>query len=858
MSSLKEPEQEQPRQQERLPTSPMLRLFNTLTRQVEEIVPIEPDHVRMYSCGPTVYRFIHIGNLRTFTMADWIRRALVAQGLRVTHIKNITDVGHMRQELLDRGEDKMIAQARQEGKSPYEIAAFYTEAFHNDETRLNILPAHVFPRATDHIPEMIAMTERLLERGYAYEADGNVFFSVKAFSGYGQLSGNLLENLGQGEHIANENDPHKRAPEDFPLWKVAEPGRLMAWDSPWGRGFPGWHIECSAMSAKYLGPQFDLHTGGVDNIFPHHEDERAQSEGASGERFVRYWVHGQHLLADGLKMAKSTGNAYTLADVESRGFEPLALRYFFTTARYRSRINFTFRALRASQTALQRLRAHAFHLYERAREEGDAKPGDSEGRRAAEALAHPYYRTFLAAVDNDLNMPVAMAVVWQMLRDETLTAALRLAILYASDDMLGFNFAVDVAAYAAQSPDERRADGAPAEIVALARERASLRALRNWSAADALRAQIVQAGFNVRDSGYRMNDWRLVRREEQETFISGSVDVASCLDEPDRHAFSVNLLAHNSRDDLQRCIESVARHAGGRDIEFVIVDNGSTDDTLAYLRQITREGTVSGLPARVWFADHDMGFAAGRNASFKASLGRIVVQIDTSIEINGDIWTPIERLLAEPTIGLVGPYGLVTTDLKEFAESAGPDVDVDVDAIEGYLMAFRREELREVGPADEKFRFYRLMDIDYSFEFKKAGYRAVASAEVADRLIKHQHREWYALSPDEQATKSKKNFDIFRRRRHHCQSLLVANYTPGQAAPWGHDHEIADAELIDPRFEHGPVAAETVHSHEHKHWPDHSHTHPHIHAPAPQWGGDGVSAHYVPSFAPPEPDLATD
>ncbi|MEO7003141.1 MAG: hypothetical protein ABI068_15100, partial [Ktedonobacterales bacterium] len=261
---------------------------------------------------------------------------------------------------------------------------------------------------------------------------------------------------------------------------------------------------------------------------------------------------------------------------------------------------------------------------------------------------------------------------------------------------------------------------------------------------------------------------------------------------------------------------------------------------------------VGELPARVFFADHDMGFATGRNASFKASRGRIIVQLDTSIEVKGDIWAPIERLLADPTIGLVGPYGLVTTDLKEFAESAGPDVD----AIEGYLMAFRRAELREVGPADEKFRFYRLMDIDYSFEFKKAGNRAVASAEVAERLIKHPHHEWYALSPEEQATRSKKNFDIFRRRRHHCESLLVANFTPGQAAPWGHDHEIADVDLIDPRFEHGPVAAGTLHSHEHKHWLDHSHTHLHTHLPAPQWFGNGANATYVPNFAGSETETA--
>jgi cysteinyl-tRNA synthetase len=775
----------------------------------------------MYSCGPTVYRFIHIGNLRSFTMADWIRRALVHQGIAVTHIKNITDVGHMRQDVLDRGEDKMIAQARKEGKTPWEIAQFYTDAFWSDEAKLHILAANVFPRATDHIAEMIAMACRLLEKGYAYEIGGNVFFSVSTFPRYGELSGNLLAYLGQGEHTASELDPLKRAPEDFPLWKVAEEGRLMAWESPWGRGFPGWHIECSAMSAKYLGEQLDIHTGGVDNMFPHHEDERAQSEAASGKQFVRCWVHGQHLLADGLKMAKSTGNAYTLADVEGRGFEPLALRHFFTTAKYRSRINFSFRALRASQTALERLRQRAYHLYEAARESviaGDAVPRDQ-----------PYRARFLAAVNDDLNLPSAMAVVWAMLRDESLPPATRLALLYDFDRVLGFDLATEVAARS----ERERADAhtieadVPAPALALVERRAQARAARDFLTADDLRRQIAVAGFEVRDTrGGR----RLVPLRDEEAFISASGDVPSRLQTPDQYAFSVNLLAHNNHADLERCVESLCQNAAGRSIEIVIVDNGSTDDTFTYLKKLAHAGRVGNLPVRVLFADHDMGFAAGRNASFRASLGRIIVQLDTSIELTGDMWHPIEHLLDVPTIGLVGPYGLVTTDLKQFEESAGPDVD----AIEGYLMAFRRESLREVGPAFEKFRFYRLMDVDYSFEFKKAGYRVVVSAEVAAALIQHPHREWHSLTSEEQATKSKKNFDIFYARRHHAQSLLVASYRTGQEAPWGHDHELA-AEHADPRFEHPPLARAEPHTHEHKHWHDHAHTHPHVHTPAPQW-----------------------
>src|SRR5690348_14457448 len=385
-----------------------MQLYNTLTKRVEEIVPLESGKIKMYSCGPTVYRYIHIGNLRTFTLADWIRRAFEYRGIEVLHVKNITDVGHMRQEMVDRGEDKLIAQARKEGKTTLQIAQFYTDAFHQDEAALNILPAHVFPRATQHIPEMIAIIEGLLAKGIAYEVNGYVYYDIKRFPGYGKLSGNLLENMLAGVHEGVDVDRHN--PEDFPLWKPAEPGREMAWQSPWGPGFPGWHIECSAMSMKYLGEHFDLHTGGVDNIFPHHEDEIAQSEGCTGEQYVNYWVHAQHLLADGQKMAKSTGNAYTRAEIEARGFDPLALRYFYTTALYRSRLNFTFRALQAAQTALERLRERAYSLYQQADRSLVLSDAPLEARY--------WQERFLAEVENDLNMPRAMSVVWAMLRTD--------------------------------------------------------------------------------------------------------------------------------------------------------------------------------------------------------------------------------------------------------------------------------------------------------------------------------------------------------------------------------------------------------------------------------------------------------
>src|SRR3990172_9064703 len=330
--------------------------YNTLSRSRETFVPVERGRVTIYTCGPTVYRYAHIGNLRSYLMADWLRRLLEARGYSVRHVKNITDVGHMRQELLERGEDKVVAAALAEGKTPEQIAEFYTRAFLDDERKLNILRAHVFPRASDNVPEMVEFTRALMDKGYAYEAEGNVYFDVARFPGYGKLSGQRAEGLEEGVRV--EADPLKRDQRDFALWKAAEPGRTLKWPSPWGEGFPGWHIECSAMAARYLGREIDFHTGGVDNIFPHHEDEIAQSEAAFGRRHVRCWLHGQHLLADGLKMAKSTGNTYHVADLENRGFDPLAFRYLCATARYRARLNFTFPSLRAAQKGLGRMRAN--------------------------------------------------------------------------------------------------------------------------------------------------------------------------------------------------------------------------------------------------------------------------------------------------------------------------------------------------------------------------------------------------------------------------------------------------------------------------------------------------------------------
>ncbi len=796
-----------------------MKIYNTLSRHIEEIIPIEAGKIKMYSCGPTVYRYIHIGNLRTFTMADWLRRAFEYRGFEVLHVKNITDVGHMRQEMVDRGEDKMLAQARKEGKTSLQIAQFYTEAFHQDEARLNILPAHIFPRATDHIPEMIAIVQGLLAKDIAYEINGNVYFDIKRFPDYGKLSGNQLENMIAGVREGEVAD--RRNPEDFPLWKVAEPGREMAWESPWGRGFPGWHIECSAMSMKYLGPHFDIHTGGVDNIFPHHEDEIAQSEGFTGETFVNYWVHAQHLLADGQKMAKSTGNAYTCSEIEGRGFDPMALRYFYTTALYRSRVNFTFRALQAAQTSLERLRELAYQLLTRA-DKGlvfsDEPVWSGRWRNA-----------FLAEVEHDLNIPRAMAVMWTMLRSHEDDPGTRVRLLLEFDRILGF----DLKNYLQSDQPREKWDprvylaAVPTEVATQVLEREELRHHTNYAHADQLRHQLNSAGYNIRDT--RQGPLVLPRRLEEEfTVLSSSSDAPDFTQSPDLFEFSVNLLAHNSRDDLERCIASICRHSDRRDIELVIIDNGSTDETLPYLQQLARHSDLPGEKGRrialqVLFADHNMGFAAGRNATMRASRGRFIVLIDTSIEVTGDIWRPLATALADRNMGAVGPYGLVTDDLREFREAPGPDVD----AIEGYLMAFRRSLLQEVGWIDERFRFYRLMDIHYSFFFKTSGYRVLTTPRVVERIKRHPHREWYSLSEDDRATKSKKNYDIFRARWHHGESLLVTNYNPQHL--WrGHDHHHhLEGTHTHEEKELPPLGV--MHTHTHQHWPDHAHEHAHYH-----------------------------
>lgn len=456
----------------------MLRLQNTLTRKIEDFKPISPPNVGIYTCGPTVYREVHIGNFRTYLGADFLRRTLEYNGYRVTHVKNITDVGHMRtighghhQEQID----PVIAEALREKKTPQEIVEYFTKLFLQDERKLNILPATKYPKATEHVREMIAIATMLLKKGFAYEVGGTVYFDVKKFKGYGKLSGNTLDKMDKllkAVRISLETD--KKDNVDFALWKKAEKDRLMKWESPWGVGFPGWHIECSAMSIKYLGDTIDVHTGGEDLIFPHHEDEIAQSEAATGRKFVNYWMHGGYLLVDNEKMSRSKGNVYTISDLEKRGFDALAFRYLTMTVHYKAKMNFTFDALVSAQTALNNLR-------ETVSQWDKPKIGCAE-----------YEEKFLEAVNDDLNMPKALAIIWELVKSDYPSSA-KAESLFKFDEVFGLNLKSKI------SNRKTKEEDIPDEILQMAKEREELRGKKRFHLADQMRNRIKKMGYEIED-----------------------------------------------------------------------------------------------------------------------------------------------------------------------------------------------------------------------------------------------------------------------------------------------------------------------------------------------------------------------
>lgn len=457
-----------------------MKLYNTLTRKKEEFAPLDGKTVRMYSCGPTVYNFAHIGNMRTYIFMDILRRTLRYEGYKVKGVMNITDVGHLLSD-ADEGEDKMEKAAKEQQKSPYEIADFYTKVFFDDLKKLNIGKPELTPKATEHIREMLDFVYTLCEKGYGYETSDGIYFDISKFPAYGQLSGINLEDQKAGARV--EVNDEKRSPFDFAIWKKAPKEHIMQWDSRWGKGYPGWHIECSAMSKKYLGEVFDIHTGGVDHIPIHHENEIAQSYGYSGKNPAKFWMHGEFMLVNNGKMSKKLGNTYLVSQLEEMGYSPMCFRYFCLNTHYRKKLNFTFEGMDGAKTAYARLCALV------------AKHREGENDVSDEKLA-AYRKEFEEDVTDDLNVPGAMGVLWTMLKEPASRKIYELAL--EMDKVFGLKL------------DEAKAEEVkeefPAEITAIANERAAARAAKDWGKSDELRAKLDELGYAVKDTkeGYTL------------------------------------------------------------------------------------------------------------------------------------------------------------------------------------------------------------------------------------------------------------------------------------------------------------------------------------------------------------------
>jgi len=459
----------------------MLKLYNTLSKKIEDFVPIHPPDVGMYTCGMTVYDYAHIGHGRKYVGDDILRRVLMRLGYHVTHVQNVTDVGHLVSD-ADEGEDKLEKGAVKAGKTVWEVADFFTKHFYDSMDKLNILRPTITCRATDHIPEQILLIKKLVEKGFAYDTPEAVYFDVTKFDKYGKLFGQSLEEKKTAVREEVKTGEFKLHPADFALWfkRVGRfAGHTMYWDSPWGDGFPGWHIECSAMSMKYLGETFDIHTGGIDHIPVHHPNEIAQSEAATGKLFVRFWVHHAFLKVDGRKMSKSLGNFYTIEDVQKKGFDPLALRYFYLTAHYRSFLNFTWEALMSTQNAINELRSSIANLKTAERSilsEDKLKKIDA------------YRKKFDGSITDDLNMPQALAVVWEVVKSN-IPSPDKYDLLMDFDEVLGLDLSV-----------VRKLEPIPQDVKVLVARHEKLRKEKKFKESDRVRKQIEEKGYVVEDT----------------------------------------------------------------------------------------------------------------------------------------------------------------------------------------------------------------------------------------------------------------------------------------------------------------------------------------------------------------------
>ncbi|MGB4965956.1 MAG: cysteine--tRNA ligase [Microgenomates group bacterium] len=458
-----------------------MKLYNTFSRQIEELKPFNAPSVTFYSCGPTVYDFTHLGHLRKFTNDDLLKRTLTMLGYKVNHVMNITDVGHLTGD-TDDGEDKLEKGAKKTGKDVWEVAKFYTKQFVDSLNTLNILPPTTMPKATDHIQEMIALIKSLSEKGFTYTTDEAIYFDTQKFADYGKLSGQKLDEKKQSVREEVHTDPQKKHPADFALW-FFRVGRfadhVMHWESEFGDGFPGWHIECSAMSMKYLGESIDIHSGGVDHIPVHHENEIAQSEAATGKPFVQIWFHSAFLNVEGLKMSKSLGNFYKVEDLIEKGVSPIALRYLYLQTHYRQPMKFTFEAAKGATSAFHNLKEMVLAL----------KNQTERTTLSTDKLDQldEYRQQFLTAIQNDLQIPQALAVMWSMLKSN-IPSGDKYDLAIEFDEIFGLGLAH-------VSHEE-----IPEEITALAQKRLEARKAKDYETSDVLKKEIEEKGYGVEDS----------------------------------------------------------------------------------------------------------------------------------------------------------------------------------------------------------------------------------------------------------------------------------------------------------------------------------------------------------------------
>ena len=450
-----------------------IKFFNTLTRKKEEFKPIDEKEIKMYSCGPTVYYYAHIGNLRAYLFMDNLRRVLKYNGYRLKHVMNITDVGHLVSD-ADEGEDKMMKAAKRENKNPFEIAEFYMNAFLKDIDSLNIDRPEIIARATEHIDIMEEYVKKIIENGFTYQTEDTVYFDTSKLDKYGILSNRSVENQKAGARV--DFDKNKKNISDFALWIKAPENHIMKWDSFFGKAYPGWHLECSAMSYKYLGEHFDIHTGGVDHIPIHHENEIAQSKGFCGKIPANYWMHVEFLQINGGKMSKSLNNLYTLKDLQEKGYEPLVYRMFNYTSNYRAQINFTFEAMDSAKIALNRLR------------EGYLKHSEGTEEVSDEEIKS-YEEKFLEAINDDLNMPVAMSVVWDVIKNHKKSKKFQ-KLLLKFDQVLGLNL----------KEYKKDEEELPEEIKSLIENRNIARTNKDWKESDRIRDILIEKGYKVKDS----------------------------------------------------------------------------------------------------------------------------------------------------------------------------------------------------------------------------------------------------------------------------------------------------------------------------------------------------------------------